>query len=39
MLVRPPEFKEHYTLDALADHISRFSIAALRAYDSIHAIT
>ncbi len=39
MLVRPPEFEEHYTPDALADHIAKFSIAAVRAYDSIHTFT
>ena len=39
MLVPPPELKEHYTPDALANHVARFSIAAIRAYDSIHAFT
>ena len=29
------QFEEKFTPEVLADHITRFSIAAIRAYDSI----
>ena len=35
MLVPADQFEDEFTPDALADHIARFSIAAIRTYDSV----
>lgn len=35
MLVPSEEFERHYSPEQLADHIARFSIAAIRAYTSV----
>lgn len=35
MLVPENEFNEHFSAEVLANHIARFSIGAIRAYDSV----
>ena len=35
MLTPPDQLDEHFTPTSLANHITRFSIAAIRTYDSV----
>ena len=37
MLTPAEQLENHFTPETLADHVARFSIAAIRAYDSIES--